>query len=219
LCVLGYFVSLRKQLRIDHLYVVFYLGIILLPPWYVERNLWPLLPFLLYYFVVGLRWLVERASFSWRKSVSLAAPVTVVVLGVILFGFAMSDRHLLAVGAAYRAGQGDATEQSFFEMCDWIRGNTAEDDLVMCLYPVKTYLYTGRKTTGIPTIIDREAFLERLRGLGVDYIAVETSHQEYKYGGEERIYLQPVIAMNPGMFIPIYQTSSEPRIVVYRIAR
>ena len=219
LCVLGYILSLKERVRISHLYVLFYLGIILLPPWYVERNLWPLLPFLLYYFVVGIRWLADRASLLWHQSVSIARPATAVALCAILFGFAMSDRHQLAASAVYRAGQVNATEKSFFEMCEWIRKNTAEDDLVMYLYPVKTYLYTGRKTTGIPMIIDRSTFLESLYHQGVDYVALEPFRQEYEYGGQERIYLQPVIAMNPGAFIPVYQTPSEPRILVYQIAR
>ena len=210
LCILGYVVSLRKRLRVDHLYVVFYLGIILLPPWVVERNLWPLLPFLLYYFVVGLRWLVERASLLWRKSVPLTAPATVVALCIVLLGFAMSDRHLLAAGAAYRVGQVSATEQSFFEMCEWIRRNTAADDLIMYFYADKLYLYTGRKTTGIPAIIDRDAFLEHLYDQGVDYVAIEPSRQDDRYGGQEQIYLQPAVMTYPQAFVPVHQIGADP---------
>ncbi len=219
-CILGYILTLKEKLTVTHLYVFFLIGIILLAPWYVERNLWPLLPFLLYYFAVGLRWFVERASLLRRKSLSLAAAATVVALCIILFGFAASDRHLLAAGAAYRAGEIDESERVFGEMCEWIRNNTSPDDLLLYRFPVKTYLYTRRKVMGIPMIIDHDAFLSELNHAGVDYVVLEPDRQQgYEYGWFDQVYLQPAVTAYPQSFVPVHQIGTDPdhpALVIYR---
>ena len=218
-CVLGYILTLKEKLTVTHLYVFFFLGIILLPSWVVERNLWPLLPLLLYYFVMGLRWLVERAPLLWRKSVSLAVPVVVAALCIILFGFAMSDRHLLAAGAAYRAGEIDESERVFGEMCEWIGDNTSADDSIL-LYPFKLYLYTGRKSVHFPMLIDREEFVARLGEMGVDYVILEPFPTNTdRYGRLDQIYLQPAVVTYPQAFVPVYQLGADPdhpTFIVYR---
>jgi hypothetical protein len=215
--LVGFFSRLRQELRSFDLYVVFYTGSILLPPWYAERNLLPILPFLLYYLVLGIQWLADRLAIARRWPVAEPRLLSMVALSVLLAGFLASDRHALATATAYRSGEIRETDETFLELCQWVKDNTGEDDLFMYSRYNELYLYTDRRAVNVPEIPGREEFRAELYRLGVDYVVLEPFRGGYAWGRQDQNYLQPTIMQYPESFEPTFEIDSSPRVIVYRV--
>lgn len=226
LMVTGYVRRLQRQAGLVELYLFFYLGMILLPSWQTVRNLVPVLPFLTYYLIYGLRTLVEAVQrYKWLGKRSLE-PAVALVVALLLLSNLYADRQELREGAMYRSMgmfyyQGDAgNERGFFEASVWIRDSTSPDALFFYRFPEKLFLYTGRQTTRevtrVPAPVVNFMSLEELAGKiaqHVDYAVVVPSDQG-KYGD-----LGDLIAADRSTFVPVFETSGERKVIVYKVRR
>lgn len=210
---------LRRRWGVVELYVLCYVGFILLPPWHTDRNLIPIIPFLFYYFLTGLIWLGN--TLAARIKVSRAAiRVGIGTAAVVLAASNMlSLRHNLAAGAAYRQ-QGMfyiETERSLAEASAWLVENSSTATLALYRWPEKLYLYTGRQappcfgnSTTIPIVLrDPEVLLDEICRQ-VEFVVVLPVD-------DSRMGIERVIDDNPDKFAVTYETSARPRAIVYRV--
>lgn len=154
---------LWKQIRSLDLYVLFYVGLILLPGWYTFRNLLPILPFIYLYVVwsiLSIVRLLARAGLGGQGEVGShgrmgnhgGVPPWGVILA-LLFVLLSAGSNLLSnvrgnfeMGARYRAsGLPYVEEPSFFEACQWIGDHTQPDAQVVYRSSEKMYLCSGRR--------------------------------------------------------------------------
>jgi hypothetical protein len=216
LMALGFVVSAWRGLRAYHVYTLFYTVFILLPPWFIARNLLPVLPFLLLFLVRGLEWLASWVG-HWRRLAISPRSVALLALGLMLASGLLSDRYLLRAAAEYRNGTFQGFDRSFAEAAGWLRTHTAPDDLVLFKYPLLLHLHTGRKAMGAGMRTPEE-MLAYIRQQGVDYVMLNPEPLGSYYDDpHDQVYLKPVVDSYPGIFIPIYTTPSEPKLTIFRI--
>jgi hypothetical protein len=135
--------SQAKYLQLLHSYVIFYLCIIVLWPWYPSRFIIPILPFMIAYFIKGIRKYTSGYSFIKSKK-------TVYIVCLVLFLFI----NLIAV---YRTEKISSfmkypctivldepiSWSSYESVFNWINNNTQADDIVASGLDTMVYLYTG----------------------------------------------------------------------------
>ena len=125
LMVVGFAGSVARRVKLFDLYVLFYAGMILMPPWYEPRNLVPISPLLLYYLVSGVRTVIRPLRLGADRADGISKQVALGVLTLILASNLFVFRHDLASGSAYRRGEVSAREAAFRDAAGWITHNTA----------------------------------------------------------------------------------------------
>jgi hypothetical protein len=219
LILLGFASSLRRGVSFLGLYLPLYVGIILLPPWHIFLKLLPVLPFLLYYFVVGLRLVLD----GLRARMGLSESRAHILVGMVLLGLLtsnlVSDRHTFARGAEFRR-EGvfyEPNMRGLTEVAAWLQHQTSEDDLVFFAAPEMMYLASGRQTasafvgnTSIPIGFRNTDNVQQEIRRHVDYVVVYTESQLTPQ-------LDQVILADPSSFQPVYRTSSEPAYLVLAV--
>jgi len=150
LVIIGFITVARQKITMAELAVFFSLGINLLWPWETLRYVLPLIPFIVFYFLSGL-----RALYSWyqqkRQQLDLRAQwvmmtgVASLIVAINLYGHASYLRKINSNSPLERP----PWTQSFEEletMLKWIDRNVAKDAVLAAAYPPLVYLYTGNKT-------------------------------------------------------------------------
>ncbi|MBI2333977.1 MAG: hypothetical protein HYU84_17775 [Chloroflexi bacterium] len=149
--------ALKPKLEWMHIYFVIYMAGIL-AFWNPQvgsvkaRFLIPILPFLYFYFLHGLKWLIKGNS---RVAIGIAAATALVLIARNLQDWRSPIREQmtdLSIGTS------------------WIAENASADAIVMVNEPVPAYVHVKRKTIGFPKN-DQE--LEKyLENQGIDYIVI-----------------------------------------------
>jgi hypothetical protein len=198
----------RREVTLPGLYILVYLGPVLLQPWVGARNLIPITPFLVYHFFVGLRAVVSSGRVLLRSGTQrMASIVAWAAVLALLISFGRSDRVKIRAGlACYSGSYADPAEASFAEAGRWIRANTPQQARFFATLPNWLYLYSGRQVVPIPGDILRsdagfrtpEAFLAYLRLQDADYLVLQPERSSYdgnEYDrGEPAIYGHTVAA-------------------------
>lgn len=156
LIVLGMFTA-KPKLEWMHVYFVIYAAGIL-AFWNPQvgsvkaRFLIPILPFLYFYFLNGLKWLTRENS---RIAIGAASAIALVLLARNLQDWRSPTREQitdLSIGTS------------------WVAENAPDDAIVMVNEPVPAYVHVKRKTINFPKN-DQE--LEKyLENQGIDYIVI-----------------------------------------------
>lgn len=149
LIVTGFGRSLRKGIRLLHLYIVTSLGLYLfwLPDVSYDRFLMPLLPFFLLFLVRELCVIVSLAVVGLRSheksrriSGIFIALVAIFVAGIIVYGNGSGTySSFLSLRASAARAADDVTAIS------WINEHSDSSDVLICYRDPKYFLYTGHK--------------------------------------------------------------------------
>jgi hypothetical protein len=212
--LLGLIVHLRHKIQLFDIYVTLYMALVLLAPWHVERNLVPVILFLLYYLVLGAQWVAVRIQPLLRRFRLSPIVVTIAALTILLLGALVSDRHTWVSAANCRAGID--LQPGVTEVYNWISINAPADALLMTDDPDKLYLYTGRQGLAISQEVNTAVFIIEAEQAGVDYIIYKPG-PEYEYSQYNSFYLSRVLSEQSNRLVRVYETSSEPKAIVYRI--
>jgi hypothetical protein len=174
LIILGSFSVFQKQGLFPTVLIfeVLYFLAILLWPWRDTRFLYPILPFLSYNFLWGVRTLgkqIHHVKFiSGRVSIFAAD-----------FGLALVILAIFSI-SIYK-GISSNHDSDFQYVRDlsigtrWLKENSSNDATVMAQQPQGIYLYSERKTIDYPLEGDCQStdqFEKILRSRGVDYILI-----------------------------------------------
>ena len=136
ICLTGY---IKNLFRYPAPAVFFTLTIMLFIVWphNSTRYFLCLVPFLLFFFALGLKWLgifFKEPAISWIVTVCFALIIT--VKAGLMTNSRFPSRETLLLGPAVKEST---------EMFNFVRKNTSPDDVIGFFRPRVMYLYTGRK--------------------------------------------------------------------------
>ncbi len=158
-----------KRITVLEIFLVVYVGILLVWPFRQPNYLIPAIPLLSYYFFVGLERLAERFA---PKSKPAVATVAVAVLA-LTFGMNYATKSFSDVS-------NDVMSRASLEFYDFVRTETPADALILSREPREVALFTGRHSTppnypGESRDYYTDAEVATLRdymaSLGVNYLA------------------------------------------------
>lgn len=205
LLILGMIVS-RKNFGLMEIYLVIYLlGILTF--WNPRvgsvkaRFLIPMLPFLYFYFVQGIRILTQRTP---RVAVFISIAVAVLLLARNAQDYVnpvMNQMTDLSIGTS------------------WVAENAPQDAIVMVNEPVPAYPHLRRKTVAFPR--RGQDFETYLNNQGVDYIVIAPRLQAPRSTDlDEFIAKQvlPLLDSDPERF-PLVYFNPEHNVLVYQVQR
>ncbi len=158
----GFLYQIKKKQLVE-IYVLFYLVILMvLPPkFYLHagaRYLFPLLPFILYYFWIGCSLFLKK--FCCFKTIIKG--IAVFFIFIIFVSNTISDVKLIKDNLNYVLDHkylSNVERNYYYGFCftdyflaaDWIKKNTSADGIVMAEYPPAFYLWSNRKTVYFET--------------------------------------------------------------------
>jgi len=143
--ILGFLGDIRLGFNSIHLFLLFYIGIILAWAWPPSRFLVPILPFMLLYAYKGLILLCTYISKFGRVQMIISQTVVLVLSLCLSYALYWSTAETLRkhqVSYAY-SSRDDWREMS--SLFSWIRKNAPKDAVALGLLDPTIYLYTGRK--------------------------------------------------------------------------
>jgi len=175
LIILGMIKSFFRRLELLDMLVIVYLGIYLIYPYRHAgiRFLFPIIPFLLIYLVRGLELVrIYPGIKSTTKTWFLGSLVLVSYLN--MFWYIVNNDHKTIPGPQDKAS---------LEDFEYIRDNTAEDDVFVFAKPRVLALYAKRPSLKPGKESDYSQITETIRNFGVNYILVhdEISGESIKY--------------------------------------
>jgi hypothetical protein len=182
--LLGLIAAVRERLTLAELVVVCSLGVTLLWPWETYRFVLPLVAFIAFYFLMGLRWLFQRI----RPAVSQSAQMKLMVGGAALLAAISLAGHTRYIINANNPSPLDRPQwlQIFDEaerMMTWIKQSTPSDGIIATPNPPLIYLYTGHKTVALDT---PALNWENWNKVGVRYMVQASIYPEPIYPAEAK---------------------------------
>jgi len=214
LLVIGFIIIIkRKTLGTWELYLLFFTGITLSWPqvWSGDRFLIPMIPFLLYYIFIGLRYFC-----NWIKLKNLATVIVVLMIILALTDSAKKIPTNLSNLSAYLKGDkyaGYSTDwQRYFETLTWIEENTEKDAIVVSRKPQFTYLLGQRKSFLFQLSNDPKRVIDDFYQKKANYLLYDS----FYWTGTTRKYVGPVLQTYPDKFELVYK-SPPPEMYVFKI--
>jgi len=204
---------------------------LLVIPFSRGRYLFPLLPFMAWFFLAALLWMGEgvkgllgEAGPGLAKALVVGACALAVVLTAV--GVAQRvDLNLRHRGEPWwspeRYELTGADAVNYVKACLWIRDNTPADAVVACRKPYHVYLYSGRRGTWDPLMgsvdtPDRTwASITRFREFGPVYV-IEDAFGERFGGAHTKDLLAPVLEAHSRSLTEV-ATFEQPRTRVFRL--
>jgi hypothetical protein len=172
LILLGLLVTLRRGIGLGELTTLATLGITVLWPWPTYRFVLPLLPFLLFYLLMGLSQLPRGPGKWWRGPLPFARRMMPLVT-VLVVALALIDHVGFLRQGSYHASARVLPWVTLFEenraALAWMRENVPPDVVVASSNPSMVYLYAGRQSVGAD---NAAANWERWRRMKVGYYAL-----------------------------------------------
>lgn len=151
-----------------YIFVILYLGAILLWPWRGARFLYPIIPFLHYWFLFGILIIIDQVerfkplSIHSGRLISRICLITIVTIMLLssLYKTMTNNSHTTEYTRNLRVGT------------TWLRDNSPADALIMAQQPQSIYLYSQRKTIEYPDVANFADLQKVIEERGVDYILI-----------------------------------------------
>ncbi len=183
--VVGLIAAARQKITMAEFAVPLSLAVTVLWPWETFRFVLPLIPFVIFYFALGIRELVAliqrfRATSNPAGQWTVALVVVALIAAVNIYG-----------NVSYIYKSGDVMErpqwlQTFDEaeaMLKWVKSNVPQADAIATLNPPLVYLFTGHKT--IASDFPAENW-ENWKRLGVRYVVKAAVYGETPDPSEQK---------------------------------
>ena len=210
LVILGVLIS-WKRVKLFDVYALIYL-VAILAFWNPKvgsvkaRFLIPMIPFLYFYLIGGMKWIFERVT---KNHLITARLVFGVAVTVTLSLVARNIQDWLNPVSLQMTDLSIGT--------DWIAENAPKDAIVMVNEPVPAYVQAHRKTVGYPR--DLQNIENYVVNQGIDYIVIspllQTPRSTILDEGVEK-QLLPILNSAPGKYTVVYR-SGEHNVTVYRV--
>ncbi|MDI6840278.1 MAG: glycosyltransferase family 39 protein [bacterium] len=194
-----------------HFFLLFYAIITLGWPsvWSSERFLFPILPFVIFYFFNGIskiasKYLVVPGVFIGISAfTSLQTTLPKIPPNIRMLSYYRKGDEMAGYSSDWR---------NYYLASDWIRLNTLPDAVVLCRKPGLFYLRANRKTFCYPMTYEHQQILDAINKS--DYILVD----HFFWTGTTPKYLIPVLKENREIFTVVYATD-QPQTLVLRVKR
>jgi hypothetical protein len=153
------------------MFEVLYFLVILIWPWRDSRFLYPILPFLFYNLLLGVRIVSQQLNRFRFISSRTSILITDLSLATVIVG-------LLSM-SAYKGISNQSNSLLYVRDLKvgttWLKENSSQNSLIMAQQPQSIYLYSDRHTIDFPTLElcqSSRQFEDILQTQGVDYIIV-----------------------------------------------
>lgn len=202
LIAIGFAVKIKKEgLGLIEVYSLIYFFIFCLS-WthHGGRYVMPILLFITYYLILGIKKLVPgKKSFC------------AVIAFLLLLNLAGDIRWLIVK----RTCPFEPVEESFIQAAGWIKQNTLSSDIILSRRPNWLFVYTaGRRGRIFLRTKDIQVQYKYILGNGVDYVIID---QALIYRDNARDYLVPVVNAYQDNFEKVYESDIEPKTYIYRV--
>lgn len=183
--VIGLIAAARKRLTMAEFAVPLSLAVTVLWPWETFRFVLPLIPFVIFYFALGIRELVVLAQQIRRKSnLKTGWKAALIVVGLIaavnIYG---NISYIYKSGDVLERPQWLQTFDEAEAMLKWVKSNTQPGDVIATLNPPLVYLFTDRKTIASDFPVEN---WENWKRLGVRYIVKAAVYGETPDPSEQK---------------------------------
>jgi hypothetical protein len=196
------------------IYAVIYLTVIAFsePP-IASRYMLPMMPLLIYYAREGLYLIISRANPMRGRMASMLArgvffsySLLFLIYGVHYMVGAVGEEHISPFGDYPIKLESDYDLEL---LAIWMRDNTPSDASYAYAQPALLEPIAERRGYAFPFSADQERLFDLLKGKNIGYILVG------KNSKEARMYLQPIIAANPGRFV-LLREAGEARLYYFK---
>ncbi len=210
LIILGLVLSLKKFSLIDIYFAIYILAILAF--WNPRvgsvkvRFLIPIIPFLYFYFIQGIKWGSDKLT---KSNVTFNARITIgiaIVIALLLLGRNLQDWRNPISNQMTDLSTG----------ASWVSQNAPADAIVMVNEPVPAYVHVQRKTVAYPN--DGQDLEKYLNNQDIDYIIISPKLQSprtTKLDEPTVTQILPILQSNPERFVVMY-SNSEYNVTVYR---
>ena len=210
LVILGLSLS-RKKIQLFDVYVLVYI-VGILAFWNPKvgsvkaRFLIPILPFLYFYLIQGLKWLFEKIT---KNNLVNTARLTFAATGLIA---------ILLVARNLQDWRSPVSEQmtDLSAGADWVAENVPADAVLMVNEPVPAYIQMRRQTVGYPRAL--ENIENYIVDQGIDYIIISPklqSPRSLKLDEDVVTQLLPILNGDFNKFTVVYH-DSKLNITIYK---
>jgi len=190
----------RKGVGLAEIYVFIYCAVLIFWTYHDERFLIPIYPFFLIYLLIFFK--KPRIMFAGK-----------IVVFALFFGLIMGNVEEI------RGVSGKESSGSFFETVEWIRAHTPPDAIIMSWDIAGMYLYSGRKGVPLRQRGGAAGAINTIEENDVRYIVMDKVGLTIagKKQSNFDIYLRPILEKRPGCLNMAYESSLEPKILVYKV--
>ena len=200
----GIAVHFFKKRDILSLYMIFYMGILILWPqvWSGGRFLVPVIPFLLYFFLYAVKEIGALLSrFMYNKSEQ------VLICGLLSILALFNMNNILR----YQQFMENYPPEwgNYFKAAEWVRDNTPENIKIADRKPGLFGTTAEREATSFLRSADPVQLINRLAEDSIDYVILSS----IPYGDYAR-FLLPACQTYQDKFIPVYSTEEPPTYVL-----
>jgi len=203
-----------RSYPIPFVYTVIYCGSLLIWPFYLPRFLYPVLPFLCYYLLCGIEYIMGAFLPAMlqitdkRRDRILYVSVSIISL-------------ILLVASVFRSLPRDTSLNHTIDLeegINWIKSNTASDVVIMSENTLTAFIYADRSVVGYPS--DLENLLNKIEYYGVDYLLIrprlQWSTPRYLEFSNIAQGILTYVQTEPDIFTLVYSNPAE-KTYVYRV--
>lgn len=201
----GLFSSAVRKRELPALYTLGFVFLWCFWPWQENRFIISIIPFLFYYYFKGVTFLFQFFRIHWQSKYIIC-----ILSSIFLISAAVR-------GMDYLSPLLPGHQDEFNETFSYIRQNTPEESLLMCINIFQFYLYTERKCINPPSP-EPNVTLQTVLHYGVDYIVIVPSASITGLGDMSQIFLMPLISTYPSLFRLIYQTE-DGKFQIYEVVK
>lgn len=172
LALIGFLAQVFKKISFIELFVALYtVCVVIVPMDGGVRYLLPVVPFYIYYSLQGLRWLPEQMNIKRLATVGVAIAVS----ASYALGYTASNFKEIRIGV---------TKPESVEFFEYIKQQTTDDDVIIFTKPRALALYTERKSSFYPMLLNDKGIWDYFGRIKATHIAlgpkgVEPQDQEF----------------------------------------
>lgn len=209
--LIGFFLSCSRIHPIDIYVMVYLLGVLAFWNPVVGsvkvRYLIPVIPFLYFYFVQGLKWVSDRLT---KNNIYNSMRFMVGVTGVV--ALILLARNIQDWRDPVRSRMADLSIGA-----GWVAENAPADSIVMVNEPVPAYIQVRRKTVRYPR--DLQSIEKYVVNQEIDYIIISPeleAPRSTKLDEDVETQLLPILNGSPNKFVIVYR-NAEYNVTVYQV--
>ncbi len=207
----GFIYCSFKRRGISEYYFFLYITMYILWPHRIgSRFLIPLIPFIFYYFITGIRealnLLASKISNQEKFAKVLNKPALTFIVFALIFYYLPADIKIIKeerTHTYYTKGKAD-----FMELIKWVKENTPPEAVIISNNAQLVYFLSQRKTFFFPWGNDKKEIMKSIYKYGIDYAFINPGI------GHTKKYLLPIIQSNVNRFELVHQNESG---LVYRV--
>lgn len=208
--LIGFADRVRKGIKAADIFAFGYLGMYLLWPAMDIRYMHALMPFFIYYFLFGARFVGLRLASIFSKPVLNQAVVAILLVPLVLLSL-LADVSLVL--ANLKQGGLNSQQTHFYQANNWLKDNSAQNSIILSARTEATFILSGRKAANYQAQKASD-LIKRLETSTYDYLLVDA----FSYTFKSRKIVNTAIKQNKERFKLIYATK-QPVVKVYKILR